>query len=156
MQNHNTALHLRRHKTPGPASTETPVGDIGDATVTKTQGSNPAGNNAHARRLLNAIRNDARAMEILNSPKFIRLPAPGGRDPLTGLSRGTLNELILSCPANGCNPPVRSVLIRKKGATRGVRLVDVFSLLSHLDTLANGGGDSSGSVEIQEEGGQHE
>jgi len=66
---------------------------------------------------------------------WTRLPKPGAR--LHGLSRSTLNELTIPCAANGFNPPVRSVLIRKRNARRGIRLVDETALLKHLSDLAN-------------------
>jgi hypothetical protein len=71
-----------------------------------------------------------------SNPEYGRLPAPGQRDPLTGLSRTTLSELVLPCSANGFKPPVRSVLLKKRGASRGIRLIHVPSLLEHLGSLA--------------------
>lgn len=72
----------------------------------------------------------------IGNAEYGRLPAPGQRDPLTGLSRTTLSELVLPCCANGFKPPVRSVLLKKRGATRGIRLIHVPSLLEHLNCLA--------------------
>lgn len=66
----------------------------------------------------------------IGKPKFIRLPKPGSRCPWTGLSRGTLNDLIL-----GPTPPVRSLVIAQPGAQRGIRLIDFDSLLGHLEKL---------------------
>lgn len=63
-------------------------------------------------------------------PKFIRLPKPGSRCPWTGLSRGSMNDLIL-----GPSPLVRSLVITQPGAKRGIRLIDFDSLLSYLDSL---------------------
>lgn len=68
-------------------------------------------------------------------PEWLRLPAPGTRCRFTGLSRGTLNELTIPCPANDHKPPVKSVVIRKRGAARGIRLVSYDSLMAYLDTL---------------------
>ena len=72
--------------------------------------------------------------------EFIRLPAPKERCPLTGLSRGALNDLILPCPKNGFNPPVKSFCIRQRGAKTGIRIIDFQSLrrfiLAHEDTTA--------------------
>ncbi|ACB74531.1 hypothetical protein Oter_1246 [Opitutus terrae PB90-1] len=70
-------------------------------------------------------------------PEWLRLPAPGTRCRFTGLSRGTLNELTIPCPANDHKPPVRSVVIRKRGAVRGIRLVSYDSLMGYLDALAH-------------------
>src|SRR5688572_2453362 len=68
-------------------------------------------------------------------PEWLRLPAPGTRCRFTGLSRGTLNELTIPCPANDHKPPVKSVVIRKRGAVRGIRLVSYDSLMGYLDAL---------------------
>lgn len=69
-------------------------------------------------------------------PEFIRLPKPGTSDPWTGLSRSTLNILVLPCHENRFKPPVRSCTLRRAGSTRGVRLIDFQSLLSHINSLA--------------------
>lgn len=74
-------------------------------------------------------------------PEFLRLPRPGERCPVTGLSRTTLNELTIPSAANGNRPPVRSVVLRKRGASRGIRLVDFESLTSYLHGLASVEGD---------------
>lgn len=71
-------------------------------------------------------------------PEFIRLPPPGSRCPWTGLSRSTLNELILATQANGFKPPVLSHVLRKRGAKTGVRLVVFSSLLSFIRGLPAG------------------
>jgi len=72
-------------------------------------------------------------------PEFTRLPASGERCPITGLSRSALNALIL-----GPNPPVRSACLRRKGATRGIRLIVTSSLMeyirSNIDTMPDGQG----------------
>jgi len=64
-----------------------------------------------------------RAAGGATKPEWIRLPAPRGRCPFTGLSRSTLNELTIPGPANDGKPPVRSVVLRKRGALRGIRLI---------------------------------
>lgn len=64
------------------------------------------------------------------SPEFIRLPKSPHRCPFSGLSRSALNDLIL-----GTNPPVRSVVVRKRGAVRGIRLIDYASLVRYLHQL---------------------
>jgi hypothetical protein len=71
----------------------------------------------------------------ISRPEYIRLPSPGSRDALTNLSRSTLSELILPCPANDHKPPVRSLVIKKRGAVRGIRLINYDSLLDHLRSL---------------------
>ena len=66
-------------------------------------------------------------------PEYMRLPKPGTRDPLFGLPRTVLNELILPCQDNKGRPPVRSVVLRKRGARTGIRLIDLDSLRAYLD-----------------------
>jgi len=68
-------------------------------------------------------------------PEWLRLPAPGHRCPFTGLSRSTLNELIISGPANDGHPPVKSVVLRRRGALRGIRLINYDSLMAYLMSL---------------------
>ena len=68
-------------------------------------------------------------------PEWLRLPMPGGRCRFTGLSRSTLNELTIAGPANDGVPPVRSVVLRKRGALRGIRLISYDSLMGYLATL---------------------
>lgn len=66
-------------------------------------------------------------------PEFMRLPKARHRDPVFGLSRSFMNELILPCPENKHRPPVRSVVLRRRGARTGVRLVDLDSLRQYLN-----------------------
>lgn len=66
---------------------------------------------------------------------FLRLPRPGARCPFTGLSRSTLNELVLPTGSNGFKPPVKSIVLRKPGALRGIRLILVESLVGYLKSL---------------------
>ncbi len=65
-------------------------------------------------------------------PEFLRLPRTGQRDTLTGLSRSSLNRLILSTMENDYKPAVKSVVLRKKGAARGTRLIVTDSLREYL------------------------
>lgn len=60
-------------------------------------------------------------------PEFLRLPRAGTRCFLTGLSRATLNALIL-----GDRPRVKSICLRQRGAARGIRLIVTSSLLEFL------------------------
>ena len=69
-------------------------------------------------------------------PEWLRLPAPGTRCRFTGLSRSTLNELTIAGPANDGMPPVKSVVLRKRGALRGIRLISYDSLMHYLAELA--------------------
>ncbi len=68
-------------------------------------------------------------------PEYLRLPRPGARCALTGLSRSTLAELVVPCDANGFKPPVKSLVVKKRGAVRGIRLINFDSLLDHLHKL---------------------
>jgi len=68
-------------------------------------------------------------------PEFFRLPRAGSRDPLTGLSRSTLNLLVLPCESNGFRPPIKSISLRRKGALRGARLISTSSALAFLRRL---------------------
>lgn len=65
-------------------------------------------------------------------PEFIRLPKAGSRDPIFGLSRSHLNSLILACPLNNFRPPVASICLRRLGAAKGVRLINVDSLRDYI------------------------
>lgn len=71
-----------------------------------------------------------------SNAEWVRLPQTGQRSPLCGLSRSSLNELVLPCAANGGRPPVKSVVLKKRHAMRGIRLIHVPSLLGYLDSLA--------------------
>lgn len=42
----------------------------------------------------------------IDKPLYLRLPKSGKRCPATGLSRSTLNDLILPTPSNDFRPPV--------------------------------------------------
>ena len=72
------------------------------------------------------------ATQVAVEPEFIRLPRYGERDPVFGLSRGYLNTLVLPSNANGFKPPVKSCVLRKRGARTGVRLVDLNSLRNYI------------------------
>jgi len=70
------------------------------------------------------------------NPEWIRLPAPGSRCRHTGLSRSTLNELTIPGVANDWKPPVKSVVLRKRGAVRGIRLISYDALMNYLNELS--------------------
>ena len=91
----------------------------------------------------NKIKNAERASELLTAqkiqvppvcyapqvpPEFCRLPRPKTRCPLTGLSRSTLVELVDA-------GKIRAVRLRKKGAARGITLLNRQSLLDYLHGL---------------------
>ena len=71
----------------------------------------------------------------ISHPEYIRYPSPGSRCALTGLTRSTLAELVVPCEANGEKPPVKSLVLKKRGATRGIRLINYDSLVDYLRTL---------------------
>jgi hypothetical protein len=71
----------------------------------------------------------------IQKPEWIRLPRPGDRDRLTGLSRSSLCDLAVPGKNNDFRPPVKSVLLRKRNATRGIRLINFDSLIAHLREL---------------------
>ncbi len=77
----------------------------------------------------------AAAVTEATKPEWVRLPAPGARCRFTGLSRSTLNELTIAGPANDGVPPVKSVVLRKRGALRGIRLISYDSLMGYLAEL---------------------
>ena len=65
-------------------------------------------------------------------PEFIRLPKQRMHCPYTGLSRTTLNELILPMKCNSYKPPVKSISFKHNGNKRGIRLINFSSLLDHI------------------------
>lgn len=67
-----------------------------------------------------------------SNAEFIRLPKPKERDPLFGLSRSFLNQLIIPCMHNAYRPPVRSHLLRRRGFRSGIRLISVDSLRHYI------------------------
>ena len=73
--------------------------------------------------------------DTTTKPEFIRLPKPGTRCPLSGLSRTSLGELTIPGPANDYKPPVKSHLLKKRGAVRGIRLINYDSLMEYLNDL---------------------
>ena len=67
-------------------------------------------------------------------PEFIRLPRTGSLCPHSGLSRTSLNELILPMNCNDHKPPVDSISFKQNGNIRGVRLIHFDSLISFINT----------------------
>jgi hypothetical protein len=55
-------------------------------------------------------------------PVYIRLPKLAEKCPITGLSRGKLNESVLPNERYQFNPPVASKSLCKPSAQKGVRL----------------------------------
>ena len=66
-----------------------------------------------------------------SQPEFIRVPK-NGTCPFSGLSRSKLYELISPNEANGHKPLVLSVSLRRRGSTKGTRLIVLQSLLNYL------------------------
>ncbi|MBI5767886.1 MAG: hypothetical protein HZA93_08825 [Verrucomicrobia bacterium] len=73
--------------------------------------------------------------ERAGEPVWLRLPKSGTRCPVTGLTRSTLNELVLASRQNGYRPPVVSVVVKKRHAIRGIRLISRDSLIAYLASL---------------------
>lgn len=68
-------------------------------------------------------------------PKQATKNRPAERCQFTGLSRASLYNLAVPCQANQWTPPVQSRLLKQKGAKRGVRLINLASLLKHIKHL---------------------
>jgi hypothetical protein len=68
----------------------------------------------------------------ISNVEFMRFPKPKGRDPMFGLSRSFLNQLILPCEKNGYRPPLQSHVLRRRGYRRGIRLIGVDSLRNYI------------------------
>jgi hypothetical protein len=67
--------------------------------------------------------------------RYTRLPSVGCVDPVSGLNRTALDKLVRPQEANDFNPPVKTKVLRARGARRGTILIDVESLLSYLGNL---------------------
>jgi hypothetical protein len=78
---------------------------------------------------------------LLRDACWLRLPPPGSRCPLTGLSRTTLIEL-------GDAGKIVMKRIRKPHATRGIIIINKQSLLSYLDSLAPIGEKARGESQL--------
>ena len=70
---------------------------------------------------------------VFDLQTWIRLPQHGARCPISGLSRSTLAELVRPCPRNEFTPLVESRLLKRKGAQRGVLLINKASLLGFIN-----------------------
>lgn len=79
-------------------------------------------------------------------PEFIRLPHPGQQCVRTGLSRSAINALILPSAANEFKPPVRSFVLRQRGAKTGIRLIDYESLTSYIRAHEEANGNQTGGA----------
>ena len=94
--------------------------------------SDSSSNDATQPQQTNPPTNQLTSGNTSGGPVYIRLPKPGEKCPITGLSRAKLNELILPNERNHFNPPVASKSVRKAGSQRGVRLVLLESLMAYL------------------------
>jgi hypothetical protein len=68
----------------------------------------------------------------LDQTIWLRLPRPGARCPISGLSRSTLADYVRPCARNDFAPPVESRLLKRRGAARGVLLINRKSLLDFI------------------------
>jgi hypothetical protein len=68
-------------------------------------------------------------------PKCVRLPKSGAAEPYSGLRRTQLDLLVRPQPGNNYDPPVKSHILAARGNSRGVRLIDLQSLLTHIERL---------------------
>lgn len=75
-------------------------------------------------------------MDAVKAEEWIRLPDPGERCPVTGLSRTSLAEILAETDPETGEKLVVSILKRKQGATRGIRLILKQSLLDYLKRQA--------------------
>jgi len=81
----------------------------------------------------------------LNYPAYVRLPKPPARCTVSGICRSTMIMLI-----SGPSPSVRSKVLKRAGAKRGIRLVETASLLGYLASLPDA------DETINKEDGSHE
>ena len=71
----------------------------------------------------------------LAPPITFRLPKAGESDPYFGAKRTFWNEHVLPNQGNGSKPSIKSVVVRKKGATRGIRFILYESALAFFQLL---------------------
>lgn len=76
-----------------------------------------------------------RGLPVFDQTVWLRLPRPGSRCPVTGLSRSSLAELARPCERNSYHAPVDAKVLKRRGATRGVLLISRESLLCYLNDL---------------------
>jgi hypothetical protein len=69
---------------------------------------------------------------VFDPAVWIRVCRPGERCKYSGLSRSTIRELTVPGPRNDFSPPVESRLLKRKGAARGILLVNKLSLLAWI------------------------
>lgn len=96
---------------------------------------NTVGPAAHAADASQKHENQLRAFLTkagLYHQEWLRLPRTGARCNVCGLSRSTLNRLVLPSAINAHTPPVRSVVLKQRWAIRGIRLINRESLIDYL------------------------
>ena len=76
------------------------------------------------------------AVSVKTQAEYMRVPPSGEHDPIFALKRSFLNLLILPCRENNWRPPVKSVVIKRKGSRKGVRLVEIVSLRAYIEEQA--------------------
>jgi hypothetical protein len=81
---------------------------------------------------LAAINPQSTGMPNAAKPEFLRLPQAGQKCWCTGLSRSALNGVILPNEKNEWKPPVRSFVLRQRGAKTGIRLIEYDSLIDFI------------------------
>ena len=74
------------------------------------------------------------AQLIAPKPEWIRLPKAGENEFFTGLKRDQISALCAP-GSDGSSPRVRSKIVRKDGAKRHIRLVNLQSLLNYVEGL---------------------
>jgi hypothetical protein len=72
------------------------------------------------------------AVSVKTEAEFMRLPPSGQQDPIFGLKRSYLNLLILPCRENSFRPPVKSIVLRRTRARKGIRLIEIASLRAYI------------------------
>jgi hypothetical protein len=72
---------------------------------------------------------------VYNPGYWCRLPRARQRCPISGLSRSTMVELVRPGPRNDYRPPVASRVLKHKGASRGIVLINSQSLLAYIEGL---------------------
>jgi hypothetical protein len=72
---------------------------------------------------------------VPNLPLTTRLPKSGQKEQYSGLGRTQLDLIVRPQPGNNFDPPVKSHVLAARGNARGVRLIDVQSLLAYISSL---------------------
>jgi hypothetical protein len=70
-------------------------------------------------------------------PAVVRLPRSGKTEPYSGLKRTQLDMVTRPQPGNNFDPPVKSHIMAAHGNSRGIRLINLVSLLAYVNGLSN-------------------